>query len=345
MKNYSFKTSSKIRLDLILREKLPLLVKKEISNSKIRRLIVSGSVFVNGRQIRVPSYEIFSGGEVSVNLDEEKLFFEKKPDDIKFELSQKDILFEDDFIICVNKPAHFPVESTIVEERDNLHDAVVRFLFERQKIEKPNAKNPPYVGIMHRLDAGTSGVILFSKSRAVNKPLHDMFENRTAKKTYIAVACGVPKQEKFSVEFFMGRISPKSQAAKWGKLSESKGGLWSKTDFEVVSSIKNELAGDFETQNYSKKNTSDFDKSENSLERQNKEKSSLCVLKCALHTGRTHQIRVHLASVGCPILGDELYGGKPFNRIMLHAQSLEFPHPASQKIIRIEAPLPDIFNL
>ncbi|MDY2843439.1 MAG: RluA family pseudouridine synthase [Treponema sp.] len=314
MKNYSFKTSSKIRLDLILREKLPLFVGKEISNSKIRRLIVAGSVFVNGRQIRVPSYEIFSGGEVSVNLDEEKLFFEKTPDDIKFELSQKDILFEDDFIICVNKPAHFPVESTVVEGRDNLHDAVVRFLFERQKIEKPNAKNPPYVGIMHRLDAGTSGVILFSKSRTVNKPLHEMFENRTEKKNYIAVACGVPKQEKFSVEFFMGRISPKSQAAKWGKLSESKGGLWSKTDFELISSIKNEM-------------------------------SPLCVLKCSLHTGRTHQIRVHLASVGCPILGDELYGGKSFSRIMLHAKSLEFPHPVSQKIIRVEAPLPDIFNL
>ena len=314
MKNYSFKTSSKIRLDLILREKLPLLVGKEISNSKIRRLIVAGSVFVNGRQIRVPSYEIFSGGKVSVNLDEEKLFFEKKPDDIKFELSKKDILFEDDFVICVNKPAHFPVEGTIVEGRDNLHDAVVRFLFERQKIEKPNAKNPPYVGIMHRLDAGTSGAILFSKSRAVNKPLHEMFENRTAKKNYLAVVCGVPKQEKFSVEFFMGRISPKSQAAEWGKLSESKGGLWSKTDFEVISSIRNE--------NF-----------------------PLCVLKCALHTGRTHQIRVHLASVGCPILGDELYGGKSFSRIMLHAQSLEFPHPVSQKIIKAEAPLPEIFNL
>ncbi len=329
MKNYSFKTSSKIRLDLILREKLPLLIGKEISNSKIRRLIVSGSVFVNGRQIRIPSYEIFSGGEISVNLDEEKLFFEKKPDDIKFELSQKAILFEDDFLICVNKPAHFPVESTIVEDRDNLHDAVVRFLFERQKIEKPNAKNLPYVGIMHRLDAGTSGVILFSKSRSVNKPLHEMFENRTAKKTYVAVVCGVPKQEKFSVEFFMGRISPKSQAAKWGKLGENKGGLWSKTDFELISSIKND---------------SDKDKNVTGIERQNK-KSPLCVLKCALHTGRTHQIRVHLASVGCPILGDELYGGKSFGRIMLHAQSLEFPHPVSQKIIRIEAPLPEIFNL
>lgn len=187
-------------------------------------------------------------------------------------------------------------------------------MFERQKIEKPNAKNPPYVGIMHRLDAGTSGVILFSKSRAVNKPLHEMFENRTAKKNYIAVACGVPKQEKFSVEFFMGRVSPKSQAAKWGKLSKSKGGLWSKTDFEVISSIKNE-------------------------------KSPLCVLKCSLHTGRTHQIRVHLASSGCPILGDELYGGKSFSRIMLHAKSLEFPHPVSQKIIKVEAPIPDIFNL
>ncbi len=321
MKNFSFKISSKNRLDLILREKIPSFVGKEISNSKIRRLIVAGSVFVNGRQIRVPSFEVFSGGEIRVSLDEEKLFFEKKPDDIKFELTRKDILFEDGFIICVNKPAHFPVEETIVECRGNLHEEVVRFLFERQKIENPNAKNPPYVGIMHRLDAGTSGVILFSKSRSVNKPLHEMFENHTVKKTYIAVVSEKPKQKKFSVEFFMGRISPKSQAAKWGKTSESKGGLWSKTDFEVISSIK----------------------LKNGSEKISMKENTFFVVKCALHTGRTHQIRVHLSSAGCPILGDELYGGKSFSRIMLHSQSLEFPHPVSKEIIRIDSPLPDIF--
>lgn len=318
MKIFLLKSSSKIRLDLLLRQNLPSLVKSEISNSKLRRLIISGSVLVNGKQIFVPSYLVFPESEVKVKIDEEKLFFEKKPDDIDFVLSQKDILYEDDFIIVVNKPSHLPTEATIVESRKNLHDAVVDFLFERQKITSPNAKNPPYVGIMHRLDRDTSGAILFSKSRAANKALHDAFENRKVKKTYVAVVCGVPKQEKFPVDFPMARISPKSQAAKWGRLPESKGGVPSRTDFELLKSFP---AKKSPIVNY-----------------------PLSIINCFPRTGRTHQIRVHLASVNLPILGDTLYGGKHFERIMLHSKNLEFPHPVSGETIKIDAPLPEEFN-
>lgn len=330
MQTFIIKSPSRVRLDVLLREKLPALVGSEISNSKLRRLIISGSVFVNGRQVRVPSFEIFSGSEVKVNVDEEKLFFEKKPDDIDFTLTQKNVLYEDDFIIVVNKPSHLPTEATIVESRKNLHDAVVDFLFARQKVIAPNAKNPPYAGIMHRLDRDTSGVILFSKSRSVNKALHDAFENRKVKKSYVAVVCGVPKQEKFSVAFPMGRVSPKSQAAKWGKLPESKGGVPSHTDFELlkISPLQNSFPE-------AQKNFSG-------------EKSTvhcpLSAIHCFPRTGRTHQIRVHLASVFLPILGDTLYGGKTFGRIMLHAKSLEFPHPVSGETVKVDAPLPEEFN-
>ena len=137
----------------------------------------------------MPSFSLRPGSEVKVIIDEEKLFFEKQPDDIDFELSPKDILFEDESIIVVNKPTHFPTEAGMVGSRDNLHAAVVRFLFERQIIEHPNAKNPPYLGIMHRLDRDTSGVILFTKTRSVNAACHEMFENHTARKAYNAVVC------------------------------------------------------------------------------------------------------------------------------------------------------------
>lgn len=326
MKTFILKSSSKVRLDVLLREKLPALVGSEISNSKLRRLVISGSVSVNGKQVRVPSFEVFSGSEVKADVDEERLFFEKQPDDIDFTLTQKDVLYEDDFIIVVNKPSHLPTEATIVESRKSLHDAAVDFLFARQKVTSPNAKNPPYVGIMHRLDRDTSGAILFSKSRSVNKALHDAFENRKVKKTYVAVVCGVPKQEKFSVGFPMGRISPKSQAAKWGSLPESKGGVLSKTDFELlkISSFQKNFPG--------------VRKSSPVLN------SSFCVLNCFPCTGRTHQIRVHLASVNLPILGDTLYGGKTFGRIMLHSKSLEFPHPVSGETVKVDAPLPEEFN-
>ena len=309
MKIFKILSEKKIRLDELLRQNLPLLLKTEISTSKIRRLIVAGAVSVNQKQVFVPSFIVFAKSSVFVSVDEEKLFYEKQPDDIKFELTEKNVLFEDEYIIVVNKPSHFPTEKSMVETRDNLHAAVVRYLFARQKIQNPNAKNPPYCGIMHRLDRDTSGVILFTKKREANAACHDMFEQHTAKKTYIAAILKEPASKKITVDFPMGRISPKGQSAKWGKLSEVKGGLKSRTEFEFF-----------------------------------KATSRFFLYYCKPLTGRTHQIRVHLASLGCPILGDELYGGKPYKRIMLHAVSLSFPHPATKKIITVTAPLPDEFS-
>ncbi len=307
----------KIRLDEYLREELPKIIDSQISNSKIRRLIVSGSVFVNSRQIRIPAFILFPNSSISVSVDSDKLFFEKQPDDIDFEVTEKDVLFEDESIIVVNKPPFFPTEAGMVKSRDNLHAAVVRFLFARQKITNPNMKNPPYVGIMHRLDRETSGVILFTKARSVNAKCHEMFESHTARKIYRAVvtnqACRfdlakLPKN--FSVEFPMGRISLKSQAAKWGRVPCD--GQDSKTDFSVLCQKK---IGNLDV---------------------------FCV-ECRPLTGRTHQIRVHLSSVGLPIIGDELYGGVDFKRIMLHASTLTFPHPVTGEFMTIETPLPDGF--
>lgn len=339
MKTFAIKPASSVSLNELLRAELPRLIQTEISNSKIRRLIVAGSVSVNGRQVRVPSFAVYPKSSVMVQIDEEKLFFEKQPDDISFELSEKDVLFEDESIIVVNKPAHFPTESTMVESRDNLHAALVRFLFARQKIEKPNAKNPPYVGIMHRLDRDTSGVILFTKTRSVNAACHEMFENHTAKKVYLAVVCAKDGNgekcaigKEFTVEFPMGRISPKDQAAKWGKLSEKNGGVFSKTDFKVLSKISADGLNSFDFGNASCEATAIL----NEATVIPSEARNLFLVECRPLTGRTHQIRVHLASLGLPILGDTLYGGESYERIMLHAKSLSFVHPATGEGMKIE---------
>ena len=165
------------RLNEFLRENLLQKIKAEIktqnleqsieansiSNSKIRRLIISGCVAVNGKPVVRPAFELREKSVLAVNFEAEKFFYEKQPDDISFEVSDDDVLFETDELIFINKPAFFPVEQTITGKRDNLHDAVVRYLWKR----KPELRNPPYVGIMHRLDRETSGVILFTKTRAV----------------------------------------------------------------------------------------------------------------------------------------------------------------------------------
>lgn len=291
-----FSTVQKIRIDEFLRKQLPecdILQNCEVSNSKIRRLIVAGAVSVNGRVVVRPSFELRGKSDVTVNFDSDKFFFEKQPDDIKFEVTDEVVLFENDDLIFINKPAFFPVEQTITGNRDNLHDAVVRYLWKRNS----ELRNPPYVGIMHRLDRETSGVILFTKKRGANKKVSELFQSHNFTKKYVTVVEQNPLNDfltpgyKFTVEMFMGRVSSKSSAGKWGKVLEKDGGQFSKTEFTVLEPVVVENKKCF-------------------------------LIECKLFTGRTHQIRVHLSSKNCSILGDELYGGSSAKRIYLHSSLL-----------------------
>lgn len=306
MQELKISSFEKIRLDEFLREKMPELLQTECSNSKIRRLIISAQVTVNGKVVTRPSFELRGKSEIKILFDKDKFFYEKKPDDIKFEVTKKSVLFENDDLIFIDKPAFFPVEQTITQNRDNLHDAVVRYLWKKNE----NLRNPPYVGIMHRLDRETSGVILFTKNRAINKSVQTMFENHDFEKKYLAVVLNegkfsqhsfekksfpIKENDEFCVEMYMERISSKCQAGKWGNVPENKGGKYSKTDFRVLKEIElPDLIG-----------------------------KKAFLIECNLFTGRTHQIRVHLASKGLPIVGDELYGGVPYKRMMLHSALLK----------------------
>jgi 23S rRNA pseudouridine1911/1915/1917 synthase len=312
---YSFTVKKTCRLDILLREKLPPLMQnlsqEDVSNSKIRRLITAGAVRVNGRQCRLPAELLYIGNSVSASIDSGKFFYEKQPDDIKFEITRDTVLYEDDAVIVVNKPAHFPTEATITEKRDNMHDAVVRWLWS----ESPELRNPPYAGIMHRLDRGTSGVLLFTKQRAVNSAVHDMFEQHTVHKVYRAVVCGGNiSSSEFCVDNFLGRITVKSSTGKWGIVPESRGGLHAHTDFRLLG--EGVLDG-----------------------------IRVLYIEARPLTGRTHQIRVHLSLLGLPIMGDELYGGHPAERIFLHAQSLVFPHPITGLTMNVTAALPPCFGV
>lgn len=325
--------------------------KAALSNSKIRRLLFSGNVMVaasperkalqdqNGGKkasqaqnqrggffvCKNPAFSLKKNARVKVSLDQEKFFYEKQSDDIKFELDSSRVLYEDDAIIVVNKPPRFPTEATFVQDRDNLRAAVIRYLHKKIGLEK----NPPYCGIVHRLDRDTSGVILFSKQRAANAALFAAFDSsrleeglasqeRAAKKIYVAVCepaapsgleSSLRIDSSFSVQNYLGRVSLKSQAAKWGFVPKEKGGKFARTDFKVLEKSGGRL-----------------------------------FVQAELFTGRTHQIRVHLSQRGLPILGDQLYGGAQAERIFLHALSLELPHPLTGKPLRFEAPLPPEFS-
>ena len=287
-------SSSTERLDDFLRRELPGAVgtipETSFSNSKIRRIIVAGAVSVNGRGVNRPAFELRGKSTVEVLFDAERFFYEKKPEDAAFTMSDDAVLYEDENLIFVNKPADFPVEQTITGNRANLHDAVVDYLWKRNS----SLRNPPYVGIMHRLDRTTSGIILFTKTRSVNAAVSEVFQSHDLVKQYLAVVEDKKSVgESFTVELYMNRVTGKSQQGKWGEVPEARGGQYSKTDFRVLKKI-------------------------------NVEGRPCLLIECSLYTGRTHQIRVHLASRSLPILGDELYGGKSAKRLYLHSAHLAF---------------------
>jgi len=302
------------RLDDTVLERLGAFLKEEpgeVSRTKVRRMIIDGTVSINGRPVYTSTLTVKPGDRISVFLDRERFFREKRPDDIEFELDEKRILFEDDWLIALDKPAGIPTEATIVASRDSLHAAVLRFLSARGA-----ADQEPYAGLHHRLDRETSGVILFAKKRDANAALHAAFEHHEVIKTYDALSGPAARgaDAEFRVSGMMGRISAKSARAKWGTVSS--GGLRAETDFRILARYAEGTR-----------------------------------VQAMPRTGRTHQIRVHLAACGMPILGDALYGGdtepggEPARRVMLHAAKLELRHPASGEPLCLKAPLPPDFEV
>jgi 23S rRNA pseudouridine1911/1915/1917 synthase len=163
-------------------------------------------------------------------------------------------------------------------------------------------------GIVHRLDGDTSGCLVAAKRDAAHRDLQAQFKARTVAKLYLALVWGVPSR---SSGFIEGAIARSASDRKKMRVV-SHGGREAVTEFEVVKTL-----------------------------------GEVALLRCTLHTGRTHQIRVHLAAMGHPIVGDKVYGGarnhplvKQAGRQMLHAQILAFDHPRTHKRLEFAAPLP-----
>jgi 23S rRNA pseudouridine1911/1915/1917 synthase len=168
-------------------------------------------------------------------------------------------------------------------------------------------------GIVHRLDKETTGVIVVAKTDKAHRALADQFSSRTLTKEYLALVSGVPQLLSGTIDRAISRHPTHRH-----RMTVGEGGKAAKTAWERV-----EAYGDIATQ-----------------------------LRCQIFTGRTHQIRVHLKSLGHPILGDALYGWKPDARltekqqparVMLHAEHLVLAHPISGKVLELRAPLPKDF--
>jgi len=291
------------RLDDALAGWLPEILARPVSRAKVRKLIMAGAVYWNGRPLRIASKTLQPGAAIEVYVDLAKLFADSTSRDKPFELTPDRILFEDEALIIIDKPPGIPLHPTADAARDNLLAAVQRFLSKRDGSAKP------YLGIHQRLDRDTSGVILFTKSERVNAAVGRLFSEHQAVKIYQAITApriGSPKA--WTVRNYIGKIASKSKRARYGSV---KVGEAAETFFRVI-----------------------------------KEYSSGLWVEAIPKTGRTHQIRVHLAEYGLPILGDDLYGADsgPAPRLMLHAAELIFQHPVTGFKVSIKSPVPRDFE-
>ena len=163
-------------------------------------------------------------------------------------------------------------------------------------------------GIVHRIDKDTSGLVIIAKNDKAHINISNQIKNREVKKTYVALVRGNIKENEAIINMPIGRSSKDRK-----KMAVDKKGKEAITEFNVIKRFK-----------------------------------EYTYVKVNIKTGRTHQIRVHMAEIGHPIVGDEVYsnGKNPFNvkGQMLHATSLEFIHPTTNKKVKFEAPLPQYFD-
>ena len=272
------------RLDHFLQEHLP-----QFSRSRLQSWIKEGRVLVNGSSAKVSL--ILHGGEGVEVSPADAVPLLAAPEDLPLE-----ILYQDAAVIAINKPAGLVVHAGAGAESGTL---VNRLVHHFTGLSQVGGDLRP--GIVHRLDKGTSGVLLVARNDAAHRALAAQFAGRTVEKTYLALVHGKVRNEQGRVTAPIAR-DPVRRIRMTAKLATGRSAL---TEYRVLRR--------FEKFTY---------------------------LEIRIGTGRTHQIRVHLSSIGHPVAGDKLYGAPPAEKIFLHAWRIVFASPATGQRVAVEAPLP-----
>jgi 23S rRNA pseudouridine1911/1915/1917 synthase len=280
-----------LRLDRFLAAQLT-----QFSRARLQQLIRDGFVRRNGAPTR-PRDLVRRGDEIELN--------EPAPEKIdnQAEAIPLAILFEDDDLIVINKPAGLVVHPGAGHTQHTLVNALLHHC---PILSGIGGKERP--GIVHRLDKETSGCLVVAKNDATHRALSAQFGARTVEKIYLALVSGKLRRSKGVIEEKIGRHPVHRQRMSVA----STRGRAAKTEYRVVRSNEN-----------------------------------FSLVECRLHSGRTHQVRVHLHHLGHPVLGDKIYAprtAKEFLRQMLHAWKLGFEHPRTKQWMSFEAPLPADFE-
>lgn len=277
------------RLDKVCSE-----IFSDYSRSQIKQLLDGGNITVNGKTEKA-KYKVKSGDVIRLEEPETKTL-ELRPENIPL-----DIVYEDDDVIVINKPQGMVVHPAPGHDEHTLVNALLYHC----PLSTINGTFRP--GIVHRIDKGTSGLLMVAKNDKAHRSLAKQLKDKTNIREYVALVHGRIAEDEGTINAPIGR-SLKDRK----KQAVVKDGRNAVTHFEVLKRYRD-----------------------------------YTFVKCILETGRTHQIRVHMKYIGHPLVGDPLYGPKKTikgNGQFLHAGKLGFVHPTTGKLLIFEAPLPKIFQ-
>lgn len=279
------------------------------SRSFFQHLIDEGCVTVNGKTAKKAAYKMCEGDEVSVKLPEPEVI------DILPENIPLDFVYQDNDLAVINKPQGMVVHPAVGNYTGTLVNAL---MYHCKDLSGINSEIRP--GIVHRLDKDTSGLIVIAKNDKAHISLAEQIKEKSAKRTYLALVEDCFNVEGGTIHTGYGRnpddrlkmaVFPLQRADTDANIREAK------TDYKV-------------------------------LEQFGGGNNNYALVQCDLHTGRTHQIRVHMAYIKHPVLGDPVYGRRTqkfkLNGQLLHAARLSFEHPTTHQRMEFEAPLPDYFE-
>ncbi|MGM0380751.1 MAG: RluA family pseudouridine synthase [bacterium] len=263
----------------------------DFSRTDVQNWIDEGRVKVENKTVGSRSKQVSPGQVVEVNIPDDAGEKEVEP-----EAGPLEIIYEDQDILAVNKPS-----GMIVHPAPNIFTGTLvnRLLAHYPRLEEVGP--PARAGLIHRLDRGTSGILLVARTNEMLERMQEEFKNRRVKKQYLAVLTGDLTDERLRVEVPVARDK-------------------NNPTLRVASPEGKQATTVFEKMKSDNKNTA---------------------VKAYPHTGRTHQIRIHSKYINHPVVGDRKYGGESANRLMLHAKKITFNHPKTGEKTTLQAPVPD----
>ena len=277
------------RLDKLLSEKFP-----EYSRVQIQVAIRTGQMLVNEITSK-PAYHVTAGDSITFTPLEKEKSMEIVPQEIPL-----DVIYEDEYLVAINKPAGLVVHPGFGNQDGTLVNALLA-----RYPQVADVGDLIRAGIVHRLDKDTSGIILVALTEQIQRDLIEQFKVRDISKFYVGLVENQPRTESGHIDAPIGR-DPKKRK----RMAVIQNGKSAQTDYFTLENFENHT-----------------------------------LLELHPHTGRTHQLRVHLAFIGCPIVGDRVYGFRKqiikLKRLFLHAKSITFLHPVTGKEMHLNTELPD----